>query len=145
MGYGAAFRNGRTRNIEVRGVSLVLQCSEVKENRPRPGRGRLLHSGRVVGGVLLAGLGGVMLGMQVMAMGRVRVIGGLGMVARGVMRRGMLVMLGRLGVVLGSGGMVFGGGMRVRHERSPGLGPVCPTSGVETPRDGLGGGCVILA
>jgi hypothetical protein len=126
MGYGAALENGRTRNIEVRGASLVLQCSEVKENRPRCGRGRQTASAGVVMGVRLARLSSVMLGVQMVTVGGMRVIGGLGMLARFVVRGGMLVMLGGLGVVLGGSGVVFSGGMGLRHEGSPGWGPECP-------------------
>ncbi len=36
MGWGAAFEASRTRYIEVRAISILLQCSEVKENRGLP-------------------------------------------------------------------------------------------------------------
>jgi hypothetical protein len=145
MGWGAAFGNGRTRNIEVRGASIVLHCSEVKKNRPGAARGRWTASGRVVLGVQLARLFGVMLGMQVMAMRGMRVIGGLGMVARGVMRGGVLVVLGGLGVMLGSGGMMLGGGMGLRHDWVSRFGAYVPSIGVGPPRDRLSGGCVTVA
>jgi hypothetical protein len=67
----------------------------------------------VLRGVRLAGFVGMVLGVQVVAMGRVGVFRGFGMMAAvQMLRRGavmpgsMLVMVGRLLVMVGDGGLV---------------------------------------
>jgi hypothetical protein len=104
----------------VRSGPLVLRRSEVKKNRPCGINswiaGAVRHSGGVLGGVVFAGFLRVVLGVQVVAVGRVRVVGGVGVVAGFVMVGGVLMVFSGLLVVLGSLGVMVGRRVVLRHE-----------------------------
>ncbi len=69
--------------------------------------------------IRLGRLFGVIPGVEVMRLGKMRMMGGVCMLALLVMLGGVTVMLGRLLVMVGGLGVMFGGAFGVGHDRSP--------------------------